>query len=170
MGSSFSCCVGRQAPVIVKVKVWRHNRCWVFPASGKKVACTMPVAVKRMNFHWFYKEEETSSIALGVAALRLETRQVKMGQIPPPPHCNILLKKWEMTTSSVMWPWPERMVSWLKPTRWSWQAGVHKQTPPPSCLVLLPMTGKRNVSRTPIDCFIMGSIWRRNHGKLGWNS
>ena len=31
-----------------------------------------------------------------------------------------LMEIWEMTTTFLMWPWPERMVSRSKLTRWSW--------------------------------------------------
>ena len=70
-------------------------------------------------------------------------RKIKIRQIPAPPPCNLPLKKWEMTPSLLMWPWPERIVNWLKPTRWSWQAAVHKQTPPPSCLGWMTGTVKK---------------------------
>ena len=36
--------------------------------------------------------------------------------------------------SSLMWPWPERMVSGLKPTKSSWLAVVQIKAPQPSCL------------------------------------
>ena len=41
------------------------------------------------------------------------------------------LETLEMTRSSLMWPWPVRVVSWWKPTRCSWLAPVPKQPSTP---------------------------------------
>ena len=41
------------------------------------------------------------------------------------------LETFETTRSSLMLPWPARMVSWWKPTRWSWLAPVPKQPSTP---------------------------------------
>ena len=51
--------------------------------------------------------------------------------------------------SSLMWPWPERMVSGLKPTKLSWLAVV-KKTPQPSCLswMVLQKTKTKTASRS----------------------
>ena len=52
--------------------------------------------------------------------------------------------------SSLMWPWPERMVSGLKPTKLSWLAVVQKKAPQPSCLswmVLILMSRKQKRKR-----------------------
>ena len=52
--------------------------------------------------------------------------------------------------SSLMWPWPERMVSGLKPTKLSWLAVVQKKAPQPSCLswmVLILMSRKQKQQR-----------------------
>ena len=52
--------------------------------------------------------------------------------------------------SSLMWPWPERMVSGLKPTKLSWLAVVQKKAPQPSCLswmVLILMSRKQKRQR-----------------------
>ena len=52
--------------------------------------------------------------------------------------------------SSLMWPWPERMVSGLKPTKSSWLAVVQIKAPQPSCLswmVLILMSRKQKRKR-----------------------
>ena len=82
------------------------------------------------GLQWFHRDEHASSTELGGRGIEIKDNKLKTDNV-----LHLLpLKKWEMTTSLMMWPWPQRMVSWLKPTRWSWQAAVHKQTPPPSCL------------------------------------
>ena len=45
------------------------------------------------------------------------------------------LKIWATTTTLLMWPWPMRMVSRWKHTRWSWQLQVHSSL---LCLVYAP--------------------------------
>ena len=60
-------------------------------------------------------------------------------------------EKWECCAmSSLMYPWPEVMVSGLKPTKVSWLAVVQKKAPQPSCLswmVLILMSRKQKRKR-----------------------
>ena len=56
----------------------------------------------------------------------------------------------ESATSSPMWPWPDRKVIRLKPSRLSWLAVVQIQAPQPSCLswiVFVQMSRKQKQKR-----------------------
>ena len=66
--------------------------------------------------------------------------------------------------SSLVWPWPERMVSGLKPTKLSWLAVVQKKAPQPSCLswmVLILMSRKQKRQTGPVFGCPKFVLWRR---------